>query len=53
MGYPIFLFWGRYSRQLDRSGLVPGFAWIQTGVPTHDLAKGLVCYTLQAAGLKV
>lgn len=39
---------------LDPSpGLVPGFARIQTGAPTHGLAKGLVCYTLQAAGLKV
>ena len=28
---------------LDPSpGLVPGFAWIQTGAPTHGLAKGLV-----------
>lgn len=39
---------------LDPSpGPVPGFAWIRTGAPTHSLAKGLVCYTLQAAGLKV
>lgn len=34
------------SLTLDPSpGLVPGFAWIQTGTPTHSLAKGLVCYT--------